>query len=114
MPGASTADDQSFDLRFNHGPGKGPTVAASVVTFETNRVVDHAKVDLGLPKVNAIRMEKQDRKQIKGDVSLIHKSEKQALKPRTDNGVLKAVTRMAATKDTTMQEQQQQHRQQQQ
>ena len=60
MPGAPTTDDESFNLSFNQGPGKGAVVAAGVMAFETNRVKDHTKVELGLPKVYAIRMKKQN------------------------------------------------------
>ena len=46
-------------------------------------------------------MKKQNRKQIKGDVNLIHKSEKQALESRADEGMLDAVRGMATTEHTT-------------
>ena len=42
MPGAPTTDDESFNLSFNQGPGKGAVVAASVMAFEADRVVNHA------------------------------------------------------------------------
>ena len=46
-------------------------------------------------------MKKQNRKQIKGDVNLIHKSEKQALEARADESMLYAVRGMATTEHAT-------------
>ena len=62
MPGAPTTDDKSFNLSFNQGPGKGAVVAAGVMAFEADRIVNHAQVEFGPSKVNTIRMKKQNRK----------------------------------------------------